>query len=418
MPITFGCPGCAKQFKVPDEMAGRASRCTQCGTPLVVPGSPAAVAVWQPAPQPVAPAMALAAPAPAAYEVVDAAAPGSRRFQVSRKMLIMGGAGVLGVVLLGAVVWGGYKLFFGGSGLGDEVKYLPNNCQMIVAVRPEPILNSDAYKNIKKEVPTWEPEKDIEQLAGIPVSNMQQVIIGVSAGADNNQDAVFVIKTVKTVSADDIKSKKTGITPQETKVRDITLYEVFGQAWCLPDSKTVLIGKGDTLKKVLERDKPAELSDGLRGALKDADFSKSLTMAMDSKEMYAKMKKSGVDFEKAWEKIGIANPMGDIDGGAYQVDVGKDIKFQSVMLCKDSKTAEDIKKISDGMAAFLKRLLPKYDSFETWESSVSGARVHGSMTIKTESVVKFIRAINDMRKSFQPVGQPLGGPGGMRTGAD
>jgi hypothetical protein len=421
MPITFACQGCAKQFKVPDEMAGRSSRCTQCGRPLVVPASPAAVAAWQPAPQPVAPAMAVPAPAP--YDVAAGAPPAGGRFKISSKMLIIGGAGVLGLMLMVAMVWGGYKLFFGPSGLGDEILYLPNNCQTVVSVRPEQILNSDTYKDIKKELASdSDPEKNLEQLSGISLSNMQQVVIGMAATADGGQpDVVFVVKTVKPVSADDIKGKKMGMTPQETKVRDITVYEVLGISWCLPESKLVVIGKSDTLKKILERNKSAELSEGLRAALKYADFSKSITMAVDSKEMYAKMneanKKNGIDLDKVFDKIGIANPMGDIDGGAYQIDVGKDIKFQSVMLCKDAKTAEDMRKISDGLATFLKRLFPKYgaDSLETWESSVSGSRLTSSMTVKTDSIVKLIRAIKEnigkpANQTFQTVGQELGGP--------
>jgi len=425
MPIAFACPGCAKQFKVPDEMAGRSSRCTQCGKPLVVPGSPAAVAAWQPAPQPVAPAMAAAPPAP--YDVGAPSAGG--RFQISKKMLIMGGAGVFGLIMMGAMVWGGYKLFFGPSGLGDEVYYLPNNCQTVVSLRPEQILNSDAYKDIKKEVTAGkesssDPEKDLEQLTGLSLGNMQQVVLGMAATAESSQpEMVCVIKTIKPVSADDIKSKKMGMTPQETKVRDITVYEVMGIAWCLPESKLVVIAKSDTLKKVLERNKAAEVSEGLRAALKYADFSKAVTMAMDSKEMYAKIndanKKNGMDLDKVFDKIGIANPMSDIDGGAYQIDVGKDIKVQSVMICKDAKTAEDMKKISDGMATFFKRLFPKYgaDSFETWESSVSGARLNASMTIKTESILKLVRAIKEnigqpANQTFQRVGQELGGPNG------
>jgi hypothetical protein len=253
---------------------------------------------------------------------------------------------------------------------------------------------------------------------------MQQVVLGMAATADSSQpEMVCVIKTIKPVSADDIKSKKMGMTPQETKVRDITVYEVMGIAWCLPESKLVVIAKSDTLKKVLERNKAAEVSEGLRAALKYADFSKAVTMAMDSKEMYAKIndanKKNGMDLDKVFDKIGIANPMSDIDGGAYQIDVGKDIKVQSVMICKDAKTAEDMKKISDGMATFFKRLFPKYgaDSFETWESSVSGARLNASMTIKTESILKLVRAIKEnmgqpANQTFQRVGQELGGPNG------
>jgi hypothetical protein len=392
-----------------------------------VPGSQAAVAAWQPAPQPVAPPMT--APAPAPYDAIGGPAPGGSRFQVSRKMLVMSGAGVLGLVLMVAVVWGGYKLIFGPSGLGDEVKYLPDHCQTIVSVRPDQILGSDAYKDIKREIAAADKsssdwEKDVEEATGIAPSNVQQVVIGVAATDSSVPDAIFIVKTNQPVAVDDIKSKKKGITPQETKVRDITVYDVYGTGWCVPETKRVVFGKAETLKKILERNKSAELSDGLRIALKYADFSKAVTMAMDSKEMYAKLKeankKNGMDLDQVFDKIGIANPMGDIDGGAYQIDVGKDIKIQSVMLCKDAKTAEDMKVISDGFATFFKRLFPKYgaDSFETWESSVSGARVHSSMTVKTESVLKLIRAVKDgvgkpANQRFERVGQQLGGPNGQ-----
>jgi hypothetical protein len=417
MPITFNCPGCAKQFKVPDEMAGRSSRCTQCGTPLVVP-SPAAVAAWQP--QPVAPPPMPAPAAPSPYEVVDAAPPGGR-FQVSRKMLMFAGAGVLGVVLLVAVVWGGYKLFFGGSGLGDEVIYLPNNCQTVVSLRPEQLLDSSAWKDIKKELPDMpDPEKNLEQLAGIAPSNIQQVVIGASVAADGNNDVVFVVKTVKSITADDIKSKKGGLSPQETKVGSYIMYDSFPSAYCVVDSKVVVFAKSDTLKRVLERNKAAELTEGLRVALKNVDFSKSVVAAMDMKDMYAKgkeaSKKSGMDLDKIWDQIGIANPMGDVDGAAYEIDVGKDIKLKSVLLCKDSKTAEDMKKISDGMFTFLKRMFPKYgaDTLETWESSTSGSKMTGSMTVKTESILKAIKGFKEMGKSasgtFQKVGNEIPPP--------
>jgi hypothetical protein len=339
--------------------------------------------------------------------------------------MMMVGGGVAGVMLMVAMVWGGYKLFFGPSGLGDEVQYLPSNCQTVISLRPEQILSNDAFKELKKELVAddKDPELEMEKLAGIPLSNMQQVVIGIAATDSSQPEVVFVIKTLKPVTADDIaKTKKVGITPQETKVRNISVYEVFGMAWCLPDTKVVLFGKSDTLKKVLERNKAAELSEGLRATFKYVDFSKSIAVAMDSKELYAKVKeaskKNGMDLDQVFDKVGIANPMGDIDGGTYQIEFGKDIKVQSVTICKDAKTAEDMKVIGDGMATLLKRVFPKYgaDSFETWESSVSGARVHSSMTIKTESVLKLVRAIKDLGKSsnstFQQVGQQLDGQNG------
>ncbi len=394
MPITFACSGCAKQFKVPEEMAGRSTRCTQCGNPLVVPGSAGAITTWPSAPQPIVPA----APPPVPGTGISL----TRRFALSRKALMTTAGGIAAFVLLGAMVWGGYKLVFGPSGLGDEVRYFPDNTQLVASIRPEQIQNSEVFKALRKELPDKaEPEKDIEQATGIPVHNMQQVVLGFAAAPDNQHEYVVVVKTVKAVTADELKGKKTS-SPQETKVQGVSLYDHYGFGWCLPDSRTVVISKTETLRKVLERNRSAQLSDGLRAALKYADFSRSAAMATDSKETYSRLKdtnkKSGIDFEKMLEQVGIANPMGDIEAAAYQVDVAKDIRVQSVLLCKDAKTAEDMKKISDGMAVFLRRLFPKYgaDSLETWESSVSSNRLHSSVTVKTDSILKGIQGIKEV----------------------
>lgn len=44
MPIEFAC-ACGKQFKVADEYAGKRSKCTACGQPVVVPTPPPPAAV-------------------------------------------------------------------------------------------------------------------------------------------------------------------------------------------------------------------------------------------------------------------------------------------------------------------------------------------------------------------------------------
>src|SRR5581483_11393383 len=60
MPIAFKCPGCGKDYKVPDEFGGRSSKCRQCGATMAIPQASAAVsATPQP---PAAPPSAPAAP--------------------------------------------------------------------------------------------------------------------------------------------------------------------------------------------------------------------------------------------------------------------------------------------------------------------------------------------------------------------
>jgi hypothetical protein len=68
MTIQVTCPRCQKRFRVSDEFAGRASRCTGCATPFTIPGASAAITT--PRQVPAAPQLAHArhetpAPAPA-----------------------------------------------------------------------------------------------------------------------------------------------------------------------------------------------------------------------------------------------------------------------------------------------------------------------------------------------------------------
>jgi hypothetical protein len=53
MPIEFACP-CGKAYKVADAHAGKRSKCTSCGLPVVVP-SPTPGEVWAEPPRPTAP---------------------------------------------------------------------------------------------------------------------------------------------------------------------------------------------------------------------------------------------------------------------------------------------------------------------------------------------------------------------------
>lgn len=46
--IFFECPGCSKQIKVKDELAGRKVKCPGCGTPIPVRAASVSLAVTVP----------------------------------------------------------------------------------------------------------------------------------------------------------------------------------------------------------------------------------------------------------------------------------------------------------------------------------------------------------------------------------
>lgn len=51
MPIAFSCPSCQKDYTVPDQFAGRSTRCRQCGSDMQIPvASFAAPLAAEPAP--------------------------------------------------------------------------------------------------------------------------------------------------------------------------------------------------------------------------------------------------------------------------------------------------------------------------------------------------------------------------------
>src|SRR5713226_7302801 len=55
MPIAFACPGCGKQFRVSDNMAGRKAKCSACATIMQVPAGEVRVAAQPAIKQRVAP---------------------------------------------------------------------------------------------------------------------------------------------------------------------------------------------------------------------------------------------------------------------------------------------------------------------------------------------------------------------------
>jgi hypothetical protein len=363
MTIAFSCPGCGKQFKVSENMAGRKAKCSACATVIQVP----AASEQRIAP---APGVRKSARQPAAAADVGDEDAGPARVRrapkkKSSKMLLFALLGLGGVLGMCFCCGGG---FFGlgyfdvvdplglhyrvAGGPPPEYKYLPDNCHLVAVVNVEEILDSDAYKQFKKDNPETDKWMNDDKELGIKGSDIVRITAG--ASFDKEEEGVVIVKTKTAVRASDIESKRAPTKFEQVKEGDYTIYAPakgqFGQGFCLVDDKMILTGKKETLQKVLRRDKKPELSEGLKNAMKQVRFTKSVAVAADLKPVQSKIPKSqpgGPDFSEI---------VGKADGVGVQVDIGSDIDITAVILCRDDKAAEDARKSIDGILTIGKNL--------------------------------------------------------------
>ena len=130
MPISFSCSGCGQAYKVPDESAGRSTKCRKCGTLVSIPTT-SSIAAQPAAPRPAADAFNFAG-----HDSPDTT-PRPKTKKKSKKGLMLALFGVLfaffGCCLLPGTAGVAYYFFFLG---GDEgMKYLPDNPQVIMSTR-------------------------------------------------------------------------------------------------------------------------------------------------------------------------------------------------------------------------------------------------------------------------------------------
>jgi hypothetical protein len=401
MPLTLKCPGCPTVLKVGDDLAGRKSKCPTCGTVFQIPGAaPPAPAPYTGAPPPArsspprppAPPPALDEPPTFLDQAPPEAAPPTRRKGLPPVVLLSAAAGGGLLLLAGAagLVW---WLFFSGSGIDDDVTYLPSDSQLVGSLRVDQLVNSEFYKQIKKEIGGDDAEsfeKGLEKTSGLAVANIERITYG--GLISGSTEYVVVVRTKQPVKAADLiaNNKHTGF--KEAKVGRFSLQENGADSFCVVEDRRVIYGDAKALRAVLERDKKPELSDGLRAAMKQTDFGQTLAVAVNFKDLRDKLPDLGPSKE-AMEAVGF-DIVNSIDGLAVKANVGADAAVSVTVVCGDAKGAEDVRKVLDGALVLARRskAVPKElaDLLDA-PTSVSGSNVTLSQTVKADTVVKLYK---------------------------
>jgi hypothetical protein len=410
MTIAFQCPGCGATLKVPDTMAGRRGRCPKCGT---VNQLPAAGGQLQTAPSPPKSAAPSRAPKPAPapdvaddeQEAAEEKAPRPRKGKKkrgNRTMLFVGlGCGALLLLCMGLGGTGAFLWWYLSSPIGEEMTYMPNNCEVIASIRLDQLLASDAYKQVEKEVPMLkqavsggEAEKEI----GLQISNVERIVVGGQLGGGGQP--VVAVRLKQAVKAEDLTGKIKGKSFTSAKVGSYTLYETpggNGDGFCVAKPKLIVFGPAKSLREVLQRNKKPDLSPKLSTAMKEADFSKTIVVAAAAPKQGA-----GKPANIGGLPIG-GNPFAgddDVDGVVVQVKVATDVSITLVAICKDSATATVAKrKIDEGLtkAKAMPNIPPEIGKALDVKSSVSGRKVTLTTDIK---VAPMIKAVKNMAGGF------------------
>ena len=266
-------------------------------------------------------------------------------------------------------------------------------------------------------------EKTIEKGFGIPLTDIDRMTFAMSV---MDEEPIMIIRTKKTVKGPDIKGNIPG-SFKETKINDLTIYEnenEYVRSFCVAESDLVVYGKFKTLKTVIERGKKPELSEAMQTALKKADFSKTMAMAVNVKELVAKLseKKDPDPKQPAGNPLGeMFAPLGKnapsdaqvekygkkIESISYSLDSKSDLTLNLQITCKDSVTAEDARKLIDASLVIVKLVGEGVDEFpkeiledltSNMKVSSSGSTATATGTIKGPPIVAFIKKMNDKGK--------------------
>lgn len=402
MSIKFACPRCKQSLRVPDELGGKKAKCPHCASTVGVPakGVVAKAAVVPASSVPLAPANPKANPK---AEFAGLNAPiqsptgAGKPYQRQRGNPVMKlmfltlalfllGGGIYGAVHFNWIDLSKLGLKKGTSsevaqGPGDtkpkntvregstqpaptnpkdpqlppltESHFFPDGTAVIASLNFESALGSKLYDKVKEEAAKMgqSPEKlfDMEMK---PILGLQLTAISrITAAAVTEQELIQVIQPRNPVTIDQIKINKMG-DYKEVKMGRFTLYEGAKDAYCLAEDRMLVVGPPALMKKVLERNKPAQLKPELEVAYRQINPAKTTGLAFlpqDALKEIAKAVPGGA-------ALGKVPGLAEAQGFVFQLDLAKGLEIAATVQCKDAGGATELQKIVEsGIAAEKKK---------------------------------------------------------------
>jgi hypothetical protein len=340
---------------------------------------------------------------------------------------LSGVAGVLGVVFLLLLVLPSS----GSSGLADEGLYFPENARVIVSLDVRGTLRSLAGRKLQASRAFREfeqqfagknggddPSKVLERMIGLSLEDLGRITVALPldmfevnrpGGPREMPDFVIVLK-----AANAARFNPQGLGGpggqgpvfREQAVGRYTLKDAEGFAYCIADGGTVVLGPTNTLTRILARGAPAPLSPGMRDALRQADFSNALTVAVDARDLQGREQAA---FDRAFGKDlppEAANIREAMDGVVVQLRADAHIDLRFALLCKDAAKAGEIKDLLNRkLDEFRKQVAAAGDApaevmkvFDALRFTSSDRAVRIGVRIEVDGILRSLEAMMDQQQ--------------------
>jgi len=270
-----------------------------------------------------------------------------------------------------------------------------DDLNVLLVVRLDQLLASSAFEKMRRaSVVTGFMQEGFRQTFGFGTENVERIIVGFNNKHPDRWISVFHLNSA--IKAETILKAKASDPEQkliEEKVGSFTLHApAKGEGFCLVHDRTLLKSGAKELKAVLARTGPADLSAGLKEALKQADPGATLTLALDISALPADAPAPpGVDLKKVTDRTRAAVVTIKFSG--------PDITLHAAAVCKDARGADEVRKQAEAFRDFLGKqtstAVPKEVAAELLgkvKFVTRGNLVETTLTVKDDTAVTLIKA--------------------------
>jgi hypothetical protein len=229
-------------------------------------------------------------------------------------------------------------------GPGPDMVYLADNPTIVISIRWKDLVQSSAFRELAKEYPGLsEMQTSAKKGLGIESEDMVSMLGGLQPDSKDSlkQVNVVAIRLGKPYTAEEIlKNRGWEEKDRETiKDGDRTIFQSkIGKkaAICLLEKDLLLEGdSAETLKNVLARGDEPKLSDSLRTAISNVDFSSTVAVASD---LAALPKGRGLPYPFDFFD------QGSVESGGLELRMGTELSAKGNLSFKNSADAETAKK--------------------------------------------------------------------------
>jgi hypothetical protein len=320
-----------------------------------------------------------------------------RRLSSALIFLGLSTAAIVGLMLLKEYTGVGFGQWFWGP--GSELRWLPDNCQIIVGVNVKSLESSDVFREVREALVDADSEMAERFDKGtLAPSKVERFLIG---GPTNNPSELIAVCRMRHPVTPDAVLGEYDERFTESQEGRHTLYIGTREAFCMPAPNIVVRSiKAETLRKVVARDGSPTLSREINRGLDHADFSKAFTLVLDVKNLPNRQ----LTLRSLPHLGGQARQVDHVDSLTLQADAKKSVTMRCHLLCGSVSAAEGVAgAIEEGLqSAMVSRDANQAlrNILDTSSVHARGVKVTATVVVPADPLVASTTAVLQLQKTL------------------